>query len=65
MAPQDLEQLSAGREDILKILFGWSVAESKEKPVEDAEKVKFALDTKSTKRVKTEEDDEDLGMELI
>lgn len=65
MAPQDLEQLSAGREDILKILFGWSVADGKEKPVEDAEKVKFTLETKSTKRVKTEEDDEDLGMELI
>ena len=64
MAPQGEEQLSVGREDILKILFGCSTQETVHKKANDY--LEGAPEEKQThKRQKVEDDDEDLGMELI
>lgn len=62
MAPQDTEALSAGREDILKILFGCSVQEQKDAQ-ENENTSKAVQDANSYKRAKIEE--EDLEIDLI
>jgi len=61
MVPQDEELLAKGREDILKILFGCSAAESSEKQADGKDSSKLK---KENKRAKLQED-EDLGMQII
>ena len=62
MVPQEEELLAKGREDILKILFGWTANEVQDKSQDNSIK---AGPFKSEKKKQKVDDDEDLGMRII